>query len=497
MGLSPFPEAAREIDPDTPFRILICGDFSGRANRGVRQIGRELAARKPVLVDRDNFDEVMIHHGVKLENLLTGSDGHPVALGVRELDDFHPDRLFEKVALFESLRSLRRRLLNRATFDQAAEEVRGWAADSPQTNEPSPPAAAVAASASENVPGNVLERLFAETGLVARETRTDWNRFIQETVAKYAVRGADPQQEQLVACVDAAVSHALRAILHHPEFQRIEAAWRGLSLLIRRLETDASLQLHLLDVSKEELAADLAGDDLATSGLYKILVEKTVGTPGAKPWAAIVGDYVFGSQSPDLNLLSRLAQLVAAAGSPLLAAAHGSVAGCPNPRETPELDDWQDPAGSAWQTLRQLPASRYVSLVWPRFLLRTPYGAQTSPTNSIKFEEFSGESSHEHLLWGNGAFLEALVLGEAFVESGWGLDPDTDREISGLPWFAAPDSRGDNEMHPCGELWLRTSGAERLESVGLTPLYSVLGVDAVRLGGIVSLPGKALSGRWG
>jgi len=40
---------------DVPFRILLLGDFSGRANRGEPSPDR----LRPYLVDRDNFDEVL------------------------------------------------------------------------------------------------------------------------------------------------------------------------------------------------------------------------------------------------------------------------------------------------------------------------------------------------------------------------------------------------------------------------------------------------------
>ncbi|MBI3862941.1 MAG: type VI secretion system contractile sheath large subunit [Planctomycetia bacterium] len=332
-------EAAREVDPQTPFRILVCGDFSGRGNRGLKRTDRELSALKPVSIDRDNFEEALAQHDVRLERLFSGSDGAPVSVDVKEFDDFHPDRLFDRVEIFESLRGLRRRLLNRGTFDQAADEVRGWTAAPPQAPAQPPPAPAAA---------NALENLFEDTGLVPREAGPEWNRFIRDTVSSYVVPGADPRQDEYVACVDAAISQSMRAILHDPDFQRVEAAWRGVSLLVHRLETDSSLQLFLLDLSRHELAAGLAGDDVSDSALYKLIVEKTVGTPGAKPWSALVGNFVFGPSDADAQLLGRLAKLAADAGAPWLAAAHGSIVGCPDPRQTPEFDDWQAPA-AAWQ----------------------------------------------------------------------------------------------------------------------------------------------------
>ena len=88
------PLAEREpvaIDPDKPFHILIAGDFSGKVDRegGNRTF-------KPVAVNRDNFEEVF-------EDLEVSLDLQGIPLAFRELEDFHPDRLFEAVPLFGKL----------------------------------------------------------------------------------------------------------------------------------------------------------------------------------------------------------------------------------------------------------------------------------------------------------------------------------------------------------------------------------------------------------
>ena len=59
MNLVSAMEETRVVpEPETPFRILILGDFSGRANREFFESGR-LADRRLLSVDRDNLDEVM------------------------------------------------------------------------------------------------------------------------------------------------------------------------------------------------------------------------------------------------------------------------------------------------------------------------------------------------------------------------------------------------------------------------------------------------------
>ena len=84
--------------PETPFRIAILGDFSGRANRGI--VDTDLANRKPLLVDRDNIDEVLAKLGAEIHIPILGPESPPVNIRFSEMDDFHPDSLFEKVEIF-------------------------------------------------------------------------------------------------------------------------------------------------------------------------------------------------------------------------------------------------------------------------------------------------------------------------------------------------------------------------------------------------------------
>ena len=70
------PEPLPPPDSDTPFRILLMGDFSGRAGRGI--CDPSLRGRRPILVDRDNFDQVMEKLRVELPSVRFAG-----------LDDFH------------------------------------------------------------------------------------------------------------------------------------------------------------------------------------------------------------------------------------------------------------------------------------------------------------------------------------------------------------------------------------------------------------------------
>src|SRR5262245_672614 len=70
---------------DDPMRLLLLGDFSGKAASD----RPPLASRPTTAVDVDTFDTVMRRFAPRLR-LLSGD------IEFAHLDDFHPDRLFAR-----------------------------------------------------------------------------------------------------------------------------------------------------------------------------------------------------------------------------------------------------------------------------------------------------------------------------------------------------------------------------------------------------------------
>ena len=73
-------------------------------------------------------------------------------------------------------------------------------------------------------------------------------------------RSAIPSRaiEAAIAAIDRRLSEQLNLILHHADFQRMEAAWRGLCFLVDAIENGLMLKIKVLDISKQELAARCA-----------------------------------------------------------------------------------------------------------------------------------------------------------------------------------------------------------------------------------------------
>jgi type VI secretion system protein ImpC len=316
------------------------------------------------------------------------------------------------------------------------------------------------------------------------------------------VAKADPLQAKLIALIDKATSAQMAALLHAPDFQALEAAWRAVFFLVRRVETDSRLKLFLIDVSKQELAADLrAGADLSSTGIYQLLVQQTVGTPGAEPWSVIAGNFTFGPTQEDVELLARIAEVAASAGAPFVAGASPRFLGCNSAVDLPEVRQRRIQMSAetvaSWKSLKSSPEARFVGLALPRFLLRLPYGRDTEPAELFQFEEILDPSAHENYLWGNAAFACVLLLGESFAEQGWKLRPGTLSEISGLPVYVYA-VEGEPRTLPCAEVLLTETAAEKMMEEGFMPLASLKDQAAVRLVRFQSIadPVGALAGRW-
>src|SRR5208283_266897 len=106
---------------------------------------------------------------------------------------------------------------------------------------------------------------------------------------------------------------------HHPQFQRLEATWRGLRYLLDQSETSTSLKIRILNVSKKELLRDLQrAAEFDQSAAFKKVYEEEFGIFGGEPFGALIGDYEFSKNPEDLELLEKVSQVAAGAHAPFI-----------------------------------------------------------------------------------------------------------------------------------------------------------------------------------
>ncbi len=482
--------AGRRLRDDSPCRLLIMGDFSGRANRGLAVQGKTASPLRPCRVDRDNLEELPGKFGTSL--LLPPINGDaPLRIDFAELEDFHPDQLYDRLEIFQHLRQLRRSLQSPAGFAKAAAEVRELlGAPPPVATHKATPAAAPATPPSPG--GSLLEAIMEKAGEGSSASTPPPDAPLQQllhTLVTPHLLPATNDEEAMVAAVDGLIAALMRAILHHPEFQALESAWRGVQLLLWRLNADEDLQIFLLDWSQEEWAADLRSSDLLEKTALAHLLIGPTQQMGAVPWALAAGVYSFAGSDEEAELLGRMAQICACAGLPFIAAATPSLVGC---AEGDDLGRYlnackQLPVGQGrlWSALRALPEAIWLGLALPRLLLRLPYGSDTDPLDRFAFEEQEDVPSHAHYLWGNAIFACCCLLGHNFLRQGC-FQPTEILDIEDLPLHILT-SGGERRALPCAEYLLTLQAAEALLEAGLMPLLSFKEQDRVRLARVQSI----------
>lgn len=227
-----------------------------------------------------------------------------------------------------------------------------------------------------------------------------------------------------IAELDKLLSDQVNAIMHHPDFQKLEASWRGLKYLVMQSETSPMLKIKMLNASKKDLVKDFkSAPEFDQSALFKKIYEEEYGTFGGAPYAALVGDYEFSRHPEDFYLLDELSHVAASAHAPLISAAAPSLFGLESftdigkPRDLSKIFDTVEYA--KWKSFRESEDSRYVGLVLPHVLGRLPYGRDTVPLEEFNFEEDVDGTNHEKYLWTNAAYAFGARLTDAFAKYGW------------------------------------------------------------------------------
>ena len=371
---------------DTPMRIAVLADFSGRHSRGLVGSADEIASRKLHKVNRENLDDILAGMAVTLRLPVDGSD---VEISFASLDDFGPDALHDRV-------------------DAVAD----------------------------------------------------------------AYESSDKTE-------------VMNTVMHHADFQALESAWRGVYWLLGHTTKGSRVEVALLDVSLAELAADLkASDNLAESGLYQLLIQKSLRGAHVNSWGAFVAHYVFDPSGEHAELLGRLAKIGNQANAPVLTTIH--------PQVLDASFSLSADAAPAWQALRALPESIYLGISVPRFLLRLPYGDDTQPASRFSYEEVSKPPEKSAYLWGNAALACAALLAASFQQSGWAAQPGAVRDLDNLP-IHVYSVDGDEEV-TLAEAWLVRPHPERLSKLGIMSFLCVRGKPATQLVRFQSLAEPAEEG---
>jgi len=304
--------------------------------------------------------------------------------------------------------------------------------------------------------------------------------------------------DAMLAKLDKKLSDQMNVILHHEEFQKIEASWRGLAYTLNNAETDSSLRVKVFNASKKELQAMMRrypGAKWDKSPLFDKVYEQNLGTLGGKPFGCLIGDYYFDQSSPDVNLLTSLSKIAESALAPFISAASPTLLGLDSWNEIsapPDLSEIFDtPEYAQFNSLRDSETSRFVSLVLPRVLSREPYGQNSnSVVEEFAFEEETDGHGGEMYAWMNAAHAMAANINRAYKEHGWTVKirgVNSGGEVQGLPTHMFDTGDGSQDMKCPTEVSITDRREGELSKAGLIGLIHRQHTDKAAFIGAQSL----------
>ncbi len=227
----------------------------------------------------------------------------------------------------------------------------------------------------------------------------------------------------LIASIDEKLSMQVSEILHHEDFQALEATWNGVYSLAHLPINGHKVKVRILNLSWEELSQNVNNSiSLRRTVLYNLIGNRELNTSGGQPFGMMVVDraisFNLDQDYDDIYTLELLARL-------------GDLCLCPfifSPAEDffgEKGADWlsdtrrvekilSDAEFTSWQRLRRQPEARYIGMVMPRVKLRDRYSSESC-------SKFLFEETHQSQrgLWGSAAFLFASIAMREFNRINW------------------------------------------------------------------------------
>ncbi|MBX3439204.1 MAG: type VI secretion system contractile sheath large subunit, partial [Planctomycetaceae bacterium] len=195
--------------------------------------------------------------------------------------------------------------------------------------------------------------------------------------------------------------------------------------------------VRVLNCTKSELFKDLdRAIEFDQSSIFRKIYEAEFGTPGGEPFGILLGDYAMSNRLDDVQLMSGMTEIAAAAFAPFVTSPSPQLFELETFRDLPLISDLsttfdarRNPAYIKWNALRQKEDSRFLGLVLPRMLMRRPHADDGSRVDQFIYQE-TLDGGIGGYLWGNAAYAFGEVVIRSYQNSGWlagirGMTPGT------------------------------------------------------------------------
>jgi type VI secretion system protein ImpC len=362
--------------------------------------------------------------------------------------------------------------------------------------------AAQAAAQATTAELGLLDQAIAAT----KQTEPDEAQALIKNLTSEALKGTFTYSKNLtvsfnnaIRLLDEQLSHQVAEILHNPEFTKLEGSWRGLNHLVMNSETGTQLKIKVLNITKRELGRDLAkAVEFDQSDTFKRIYESEFGIAGGEPYGALIGDYEWTNHPEDLDCLTSMSNIAAAAYAPFITSTNAKMFGLGDfrelskPRDLKKVFNAQEYA--RWRSFRDTEDSAFVTLTMPRVLARVPYGEATKAIDEFAFEEAPKDAKgnekaleHDEYCWMNAAYVLGTRLTDAFAQYGWCTairGAEGGGKVTNLPMHTFRSDDGDLDMTCPTEIGITDRREFELSECGFMPLSHYKNTDyAVFFGG--------------
>ncbi|HEY1755884.1 MAG TPA: type VI secretion system contractile sheath large subunit [Bryobacteraceae bacterium] len=308
----------------------------------------------------------------------------------------------------------------------------------------------------------------------------EWVKELVDQVLEGQIRVGKDTDETLgsrIKELDELISDQLNEVMHSPEFQKMEGSWRGLQYLVANSETGTMLKIKVLNISKKDILKDFGEtNDWEAAKLFRKIYEDEYGMLGGQPYGCLIGDFEFTRHPQDIQILTNLSNIAAAAHAPFLSAASPalfnfeSYTELAGPRDLAKIFDTE--AYNAWKDFRKSDDSKYVGLCLPHVLMRLPYGKETAPVEEFDYEEKVDGRDHKKYLWGNAAYALGARITDAFAKHEWcaairGVEGGG--LVEGLPSHTFQTDDGDVTVKCPTEIAITDRRENELSKLGFIP----------------------------
>jgi len=289
-------------------------------------------------------------------------------------------------------------------------------------------------------------------------------------LAAAAAAGGGPAATAALAAVDDHLTLQLGVIADAPALRELEAAWRGLGLLLERVQPGGSVQLEFQPTPKDDFL----------DAFYDTHFEREHAGEVEPPLGLVALGFAFDRSPRDTEALQHAARMAASLGVPFVGEIGPEFFGVKQLGLAAAMPDLgrksRGPEYAKWNRLRTDESSLWLALAFNRVLLRPAWGEPGAEVEGFEWNSAAAGPANRPL-FGSGGWALAAVVVQGYLAEGLrfpAAGPEGPAVLAGLPSRIAKPGKAEPAAISVEAAISDQKALELVES-GFAPLVGVPG----------------------